>query len=80
MIKIDVNNGRQMEVFRGGMVDTTGKVEECIQLAIRENEELKLDRIIPDGDFVMLMNYYRYVKDNNIQCDFINPNGQQVIK
>ena len=30
---------------------------------------------ISAGDMVMLINYYRYIKDNNIQCDFINPNG-----
>jgi hypothetical protein len=31
------------------------------------------DYDIPASDFVMLLNYYRYIKDNNIQCDFINP-------
>ena len=32
---------------------------------------------IEPGEMVMLMNYYRYVKRNNLHCDFINPNGQQ---
>ena len=31
---------------------------------------------ITAGDFVMLLNLYRYVKDNDIQNDFINPNGK----
>lgn len=31
---------------------------------------------ITEGDFVMLINLYRYVKDNDIQNDFINPNGK----
>jgi len=31
---------------------------------------------IPAGDFIMLLNYYRYIKDKNIYCDFINPNGK----
>jgi len=30
---------------------------------------------IPAGDMVMLLNYYRFVKDHNVQCDFINPHG-----
>ena len=33
------------------------------------------DYNISAGDMIMLLNYYRYVKNNNIQCDFINPNG-----
>ena len=32
---------------------------------------------IAPGDMVMLLNYYRYIKDNDIKCDFINPNGQK---
>lgn len=31
--------------------------------------------LIDEGDFVMLMNYYRYVKDYDIKDDFINANG-----
>ncbi len=31
---------------------------------------------ISNGDMVMLINWYRYVKDNDIQNDFINPNGK----
>lgn len=71
MIKIEINNGRIMEV---------GQTEELIKIVTREGDNV--DRVdgISEGDFVMLMNYYRYVKDNNIQCDFINPNGQQAIK
>lgn len=31
---------------------------------------------ISAGDMVMLINLYRYIKDNDIQNDFINPNGK----
>lgn len=31
---------------------------------------------ISAGDFVMLLNFYKYVKDNNIQNDFINCYGK----
>lgn len=31
---------------------------------------------ISAGDMVMLMNFYKYIKDSDIQNDFINPNGK----
>ena len=31
---------------------------------------------ISAGDFVMLINWYKYIKDNDIQNDFINPHGK----
>lgn len=31
---------------------------------------------ISAGDMVMLINFYRYVKNHDIQNDFINPNGK----
>ena len=31
---------------------------------------------ISAGDFVMLINLYKYIKDNDIQNDFINPYGK----
>ena len=33
-------------------------------------------RDISCGDFVMLFNLYDYIKRNDIQNDFINPNGK----
>lgn len=34
------------------------------------------DITISNGDMVMLINLYRYVKDHDIQNDFIDPNGK----
>ena len=31
---------------------------------------------IPAGDMVMLVNLYKYIKENNIQNAFINPDGK----
>ena len=31
---------------------------------------------ISAGDFVMLINLYKHIKDNDIQNDFINPYGK----
>lgn len=31
---------------------------------------------IPSSDMVMLINFYFYIKNHDIQNDFINPNGK----
>ena len=31
---------------------------------------------ISAGDFVMMINWYKYIKGNDIQNDFINPHGK----
>ena len=31
---------------------------------------------IPAADMVMLVNYYKYIKDNDIKNDFVNPSGK----
>lgn len=31
---------------------------------------------ISNGDMVMIVNLYMYIKENDIQNDFINPNGK----
>lgn len=61
----DINNGGKMELIQRGHDGT---------VLISDNAASKTE-YIPAGDMVMLINYYRYIKDNNIQCDFINPNG-----
>lgn len=40
----------------------------CVQVSTGEK--------INAGDFVMLLNYYSYVKRNDIQNDFINYHGK----
>jgi hypothetical protein len=61
MIKIQVNNGESLEIRQ---------YEGNINVETKESNYQ-----ISEGDFVMLLNYYQYIKSNNIQCDFINPNG-----
>lgn len=57
MIKVEVNNGRYVEInqiHNGSIVvktkDSEGTVDD--------------EYIIEEGDLVMLLNYYRYQKDN----------------
>lgn len=38
---------------------------------------IEAEYFIPAGDMVMLLNLHQYVKINDIQNDFINPNGKE---
>ena len=40
-----------------------------------EDSNLEERELISEGDFVMLINYYRYIKENDIKDDFINTTG-----
>lgn len=42
-----------------------------------DGEKMTYEYTIPAGDFLMLLNLYRYTKENDIQNDFINPAGKK---
>ena len=67
MIEIPVNNNRKLILIQSA---------EGIEIVTTSKDGIESKREIPEGDMVMLINYYKYVKDNNIQCDFVNPNGK----
>lgn len=64
-ISFDVNNGEKLNILQE-------KHDGNVRVNINDNHSY----YISAGDFVMLLNYYRHVKDNDIQNDFINFNGQ----
>lgn len=64
-ISFDVNNGGKLEVCQV-------KHDGSINVSTGENKGYNISA----GDFVMLLNYYSYVKRNNIQNDFINYYGK----
>ena len=43
---------------------------------LEKDKGYKTITIIPAGDMVMLVNMYKYIKENDIQNDFINPHGK----
>lgn len=43
---------------------------------LEKNKRYKKIAEISAGDMVMLVNLYKYIKDNDIQNDFINPGGK----
>lgn len=64
MKEIEVNNGRKI------VIDASENKFEII--AIDSNGSIEYSYNIPDGEIVMLLNYYRACKDGNIKSDFIS--------
>ena len=72
MVGFEINNKRKTFISQDhfdGAIDIT---------TYNEKNEFESEYSIPVGDFVMLLNYYRYIKDYDIGHDFINPNGKEV--
>ena len=64
-ISFDVNNGGKLNICQA-------KHDGIISVNAGENKGYN----IIAGDFVMLLNFYKYVKDNDMQNDFINYDGK----
>lgn len=75
IISFDVNNGGKMKLIQrehdGSCLISTEDEKGLNNNLLSDNEAF-----ISNGDIVMLLNYYVYVKRNDIQNDFINPNGK----
>lgn len=69
-IKFFVNNGQTINIEQL-------TADNAVRVYKTENATTKSKTtIIPPGDVVMMLNYYRYIKDNDIQNDFLNPCGK----
>lgn len=72
MIEVKINNNGTLRVRQ----TETDKIRNGIALEhIDDKGDVYRRDLINEGDFVMLMNYYCYVVDNDYKDDFINPNG-----
>lgn len=69
MFEIQVNNGLKMQISRDE------KSERVIVRTVDKKGEMVSGQIIPDGDFVMLMNLNAFYMQNDIRNSFINPDG-----
>mgnify|MGYP001294278103 CR=1 FL=1 len=72
MIKIEVNNERVLQISQ--------KEDGAVLVETGANNSVDRRFIIEEGDMVMLVNYFRYIKENDIQCDFINPQGKEAAR
>lgn len=67
------NNNGTMEISQN---EPDGKVIVHTFHGYNDFSDTRNDIEIPAGDMVMLINLYRHIKGNDIQNDFINPNGK----
>lgn len=72
IISFDINNNRKLQLIQRKHDDTILCTTED-HAPIDENSSADF---IPACDMIMLINLYRYIKGNDIQNDFINPNGK----
>ena len=64
-ISFNVNNGEKLEICQA-------RHDGNISVNTGEGDKYNISA----GDFVMLLNFYKYVKDNDLQNDFINYHGK----
>lgn len=70
-IEIEINNKNKMIISQS----EADKARDGISID-RICEGDKIDHLfISSAEFVMLINYYNYIKDNDVKQDFINPDG-----
>lgn len=71
-IKLPINN----EMFIKVTQTESDKIRNGIGIkTIDKQNNIERSDLISESDFVMLMNYYRFIKDNDIYDEFINQNG-----
>lgn len=68
-----VNNNGTMEIIQD---KPDGKAIVHTFYGSNDHSDTAYDIEIPNGDMVMLVNLYQYIKSNDIQNDFINPYGK----
>ena len=69
-LSFKTNNGGILNMIQH---ELDGKI---VVKRLEKDKGYKTITSIPAGDMVMLINMYKYIKENNIQNAFINPNGK----
>lgn len=71
-LKLSVNNGRFIKITQ----TESDKARNGLGLkTIDQNGNIERNDLVGEEDFVMLINYYKFIKDNDIYDEFINQNG-----
>lgn len=69
MLEFKVNN-------KGILTVKQSSPDAAVTVAITRDGKTENNYTISNGDFVMLLNLYQYIKNNDIQNDFINYHGK----
>lgn len=72
-IEVEINNEGKFRLSQTEADKARGGI--ALETIDHKGEVYRRD-LINEGDFVMLMNYYIYVKDYDIKDDFINVEGK----
>lgn len=71
-IDIQINNGKIKRIIQ----TESDKLRCGIGVeTLDEKGNLKERTLIGEADFIMLLNYYDFIKENDIKDEFINKNG-----
>ena len=70
VLSYNINNGGKMKLVQEKHDDVVVIIKEF------GDGELYIEDGIRPEDMVMLINLFRHIKSNDIQNDFINPNGR----
>ena len=70
MISFDVNNGIEIKLQQNAH-------DSFVVMTREDSNGLISKRTITAGQFVMMLNLYSHIMDNDIQNDFINPYGRK---
>ena len=78
MLSIEINNGQKL-VLKQNKHDKSHEIS-IFTTSPKQDGTFDVNNvsIIPEYEFVMLYNLYRYVKDNNVKNAWINPNGERI--
>lgn len=71
-LSFKVNNGGILNMIQH---EVDGNI---IVKRLEKDKGYKTITTIPPSDMVMLVNMYKYIKENDIQNAFINPNGKNI--
>lgn len=69
MLEFNVNN-------KGVLTVQQSSPDATVTVTTMRDGKIENNYTISNGDFVMLLNLYRYIKDHDIQNDFINYHGK----
>ena len=69
MLEFEINN-------KGILTVEQSSPDAAVTVAIIRDGKAENNYTISNGDFIMLLNLYRHIKDNDIQNDFINYHGK----
>lgn len=74
-MQIAINNNRVLDLTKKKGAGVTVQTFSKTSIPCGEVLNLEGSWVLPEGDIVMLLNYYAETKRSNTYCPYINPKG-----